>query len=270
MQKEREFEKQHHQSAIVKGPMNMIHGAPDVTSAAHVGQPNLNPPDDAVAASEVLKPNAGVTGFTLSGSTAAPGADAAVAGNPDAPVKQEDAVSTGTVESGAALGSDVRRSTDPAASGVYDGDSRSGARTRADASANSGTSSPAGAASTGTSTDCGGATCCESDRYGGGDDDIENHDNGRFSRFHCQRSGWSASFGRAVGVRFGAASTAASTTADGKRIRVRRIPRVTRRTRALRLHKPRPTIRKIRPARRKRASERSFPGKPPCLPPPNN
>ena len=152
MQKEREFEKQHHQSAIVKGPMNMIHGAPDVTMAAHVGQPNLNPPDDAVAASEVLKPNAGVTGFTLSGSTAAPGADAAVAGNPDAPVKQEDAVSTGTVESGAASGVTfgVQLIQPPVASTTAATDPAPG--TRADASANSGTSSPAGAASTGTST----------------------------------------------------------------------------------------------------------------------
>ena len=65
MQKERDYEKQHHESALLKAPKNMLHGAPDVSLAAHHGQPNLNPPDDAVAASDVLKPNSGA-GFSLS------------------------------------------------------------------------------------------------------------------------------------------------------------------------------------------------------------
>ncbi len=72
MQKERDYERQHHENALMKGPKNMIHGAPDVSLAAHNGQPNLNPPDDAVAASEVLKPNSG-GGFSLSGSASSGG-----------------------------------------------------------------------------------------------------------------------------------------------------------------------------------------------------
>jgi outer membrane protein assembly factor BamD len=72
MQKERDYEKQHHESALLKAPKNMLHGAPDVSLAAHVGQPNLNPPDDAVAASEILKPNSGA-GFSLSGSASSGG-----------------------------------------------------------------------------------------------------------------------------------------------------------------------------------------------------
>ena len=75
MQKERDYEKQHHANALTEGPRkNMLHSAPDVSLAAHVGQPNLNPPDDAVAASEVLKPNSGgASNFSLSGSASSGG-----------------------------------------------------------------------------------------------------------------------------------------------------------------------------------------------------
>ena len=109
MQKEQEYEKQHHQNAMLKTPKNMLHGAPDVSGAAHVGQPNLNPPDDAVAASEVLKPNAGGAGFALSGSTAAGGADSSAAGSggsSNSPTTQEDAVpvNRGVVETGPGSG----------------------------------------------------------------------------------------------------------------------------------------------------------------------
>lgn len=103
MQKERDYEKQHHESALLKGPKNMIHTAPDVSLAAHVGQPNLNPPDDAVAASEVLKPNAGGTSnFSLSGTASSGGSvDNSSTGVSTGPTKQEDAsTSQTTVESG--------------------------------------------------------------------------------------------------------------------------------------------------------------------------
>src|ERR1700719_3553276 len=105
MQKERDYEKQHHQNALLKAPREMLHGAPDVSLAAHVGQPNLNPPDDAVAASEVLKPNSGA-GFTLSSSASANGVtDSSASSNSSGPTKQEDAVtSQGTIESGSASG----------------------------------------------------------------------------------------------------------------------------------------------------------------------
>jgi hypothetical protein len=105
MQKERDYEKQHHQNALLKAPKEMLHGAPDVSLAAHVGQPNLNPPDDAVAASEVLKPNSGA-GFTLSGSASGTGVtDSSASANSTGPTKQEDAVtSQGTIESGSAPG----------------------------------------------------------------------------------------------------------------------------------------------------------------------
>jgi outer membrane protein assembly factor BamD len=109
MQKEQEYEKQHHQNAMLKTPKNMLHGAPDVSVAAHVGQPNLNPPDDAVAASEVLKPNAGGAGFALTGSTAAGGADSSAGGTggtSNSPTTQGDAVpaNRGVVETGPGSG----------------------------------------------------------------------------------------------------------------------------------------------------------------------
>ena len=46
------------QHAFVRLPMAMVKSMPDVAIAAHSGQPNLNPPDDAVSATDVLKPGA--------------------------------------------------------------------------------------------------------------------------------------------------------------------------------------------------------------------
>ena len=108
MQKERDYERQHHSNAALRTPMGMLHGNPDVSVAAHVGQPNLTPPDDAVAASEVLKPNAAGSGFTLSGSTTS-GADSTAAADSNAPTTQEDAnVSSGTsTGTGGASGNEI-------------------------------------------------------------------------------------------------------------------------------------------------------------------
>jgi hypothetical protein len=103
MQKERDYEKQHHANALLKGPANMVHTAQDVSLAAHVGQPNLNPPDDAVAASEVLKPNAGgASNFSLSTSVSTgDSVNTPSAGADTRPTKQEDAsTSQTTVEPG--------------------------------------------------------------------------------------------------------------------------------------------------------------------------
>lgn len=95
MQKEREYEKQHHSNAMIRTPMSALKTAPDVSLAAHVGAPNLNPPDDAVAASEVLKPNAaGASGFTISGSGVSDPDSSAIT-TPTAPTTQEDADTSG-------------------------------------------------------------------------------------------------------------------------------------------------------------------------------
>ena len=46
------------QLAVLKLPMGMLKGGPDVSAAAHAGTPNLNPPDDTVSAMEVLNARA--------------------------------------------------------------------------------------------------------------------------------------------------------------------------------------------------------------------
>jgi hypothetical protein len=43
----------------------MIKSMPEVAGAAHSGQPNLTPPDDAISATDVLKPGASGPSFTL-------------------------------------------------------------------------------------------------------------------------------------------------------------------------------------------------------------
>jgi hypothetical protein len=45
--------------------MAMLKSMPEVAMAAHSGQPNLTPPDDAVSATDVLKPGAAGPSFTL-------------------------------------------------------------------------------------------------------------------------------------------------------------------------------------------------------------
>jgi outer membrane protein assembly factor BamD len=65
MKKEQLYEKQHAQHAFVRLPMAMLKSMPEVATAAHSGQPNLNPPDDAVSATDVLKPGATGPSFTL-------------------------------------------------------------------------------------------------------------------------------------------------------------------------------------------------------------
>jgi outer membrane protein assembly factor BamD len=57
MQKEQAYAKEHHSalSSKLSTPMGLLRGAPDVSAAAHSGQPNLNPPTDTVSATEVLK-----------------------------------------------------------------------------------------------------------------------------------------------------------------------------------------------------------------------
>lgn len=54
MQKEQMYQKQHHQATPVRLPLAMLKSSPPVEMAAHSGSPNLNPPNDAVSAKDVL------------------------------------------------------------------------------------------------------------------------------------------------------------------------------------------------------------------------
>ncbi len=57
MQKDSEWEKEHHPNAVLNA-MSAFKAGPDVVDAARAGAPNPNPPDDAVSATEVLKQGA--------------------------------------------------------------------------------------------------------------------------------------------------------------------------------------------------------------------
>ena len=89
MQKQQLYEKQHHQSVFVKLPLGMLKGSPDVADAARSGMPQMAPPNDAVSATEVLRPGAAGPSFTVTGSAA--GASAQTSGSGSEVVTPEDA-----------------------------------------------------------------------------------------------------------------------------------------------------------------------------------
>jgi outer membrane protein assembly factor BamD len=76
MQKQQAYEKEHHPNVVMKVPMGMIRTAPDVSTAARVGEPNLSPPDDTVSATEVLNQGAAGPTFTISARSVSPGSEA--------------------------------------------------------------------------------------------------------------------------------------------------------------------------------------------------
>jgi outer membrane protein assembly factor BamD len=64
MQKDVDWQKQHHSNAVLSA-MSAFKTGPDVVEAARAGAPNPNPPDDAVSATEVLKQGAVGPSFGL-------------------------------------------------------------------------------------------------------------------------------------------------------------------------------------------------------------
>ena len=65
MKQQQMFEKRHHENFVMKIPLGMIESRPDVSLAARSGEPNLNPPNDLVSATDVLKPDAPGPVFTV-------------------------------------------------------------------------------------------------------------------------------------------------------------------------------------------------------------
>jgi outer membrane protein assembly factor BamD len=61
------FEKTHHENTAMRNAMSMVKSNPDTTYASRYGTPQLNPPDDAVSATDVLKSNAQGPQFTVDG-----------------------------------------------------------------------------------------------------------------------------------------------------------------------------------------------------------
>ncbi|MGC2422158.1 MAG: outer membrane protein assembly factor BamD [Candidatus Acidiferrales bacterium] len=59
MKREQMYEKEHGQhAALLRSPLKIFNSGPNVSTAAHGGEPNLNPPDEAVSATDVLKQGA--------------------------------------------------------------------------------------------------------------------------------------------------------------------------------------------------------------------
>jgi outer membrane protein assembly factor BamD len=77
MQKQQMFEKEHHPNPVTATTVGMVKTNPDVHLAAQVGQPNLNPPDDTVSATEVLSQGAAGPRFNLAAGVASSGSSSA-------------------------------------------------------------------------------------------------------------------------------------------------------------------------------------------------
>ena len=77
MQKQLDYEKEHHPNAVTKYPMGMIKSSPDIAMAARSGTPNLNPPDDTVSATDVLNQGAAGPSFSITARALSSGNDSA-------------------------------------------------------------------------------------------------------------------------------------------------------------------------------------------------
>lgn len=103
MQKEQSYAKEHHSrvSGFVNSPLGMLKTGPDVSTAAHSGQPNLNPPSDTFAATDVLKagPGMSVSGGTA-GSGSVGGSDSTITQGSAAPPRASTGSSTSGMQTG--------------------------------------------------------------------------------------------------------------------------------------------------------------------------
>jgi outer membrane protein assembly factor BamD len=113
MQKEALYEKQHHPNFAINVPMNMIRSSPDVSAAAHSGEPNLNPPDDTVSATEVLTQGARGPSFSVVSTTSGAGGGGGAGGG--APTADTESVGASDSEPATATGAQVLNA--PAAGG---------------------------------------------------------------------------------------------------------------------------------------------------------
>jgi len=71
MQKQQLYAKAHRPNPLKKVEMDALRSSPDVTMAARSGAPNLNPPTDAVSATDILKPGAAGPTFGVSAASTA-------------------------------------------------------------------------------------------------------------------------------------------------------------------------------------------------------
>jgi len=97
MKNDQVWAEQHHQSALIRTPIAMLKGSPDVSTSAHQGTPQMSPPNDAISATDVLKPGAKGPAFTIAAvSGDAPATDQTTEAAPvDATTQPAGAPSTG-------------------------------------------------------------------------------------------------------------------------------------------------------------------------------
>jgi outer membrane protein assembly factor BamD len=81
MKKQQMFEKHHRENFVMKIPLEMIESRPDVSRAARSGEPNLNPPNDLVSATDVLRQGAPGPVFTVTANNPAASDSAAGGAN---------------------------------------------------------------------------------------------------------------------------------------------------------------------------------------------
>ncbi len=107
MQKQQLYEKQHHQSVFVKLPLGMLKGSPDVADAARSGMPQMAPPNDAVSATEVLRPGAAGPSFTVTGSAASAGGQTSGSGSEVVTPEDATTVPAGSDAGQASVGAEI-------------------------------------------------------------------------------------------------------------------------------------------------------------------
>jgi outer membrane protein assembly factor BamD len=112
MKKQQMYEKQHHQLAALRVPMNMVKAGPDVSLAAHTGAPNLAPPDDIVSATEVLQPNSTGPSFSIRQAGSSTGGQSGATGGTTA---DSESVETDDAAPSATTGSSSTPAAAPAA-----------------------------------------------------------------------------------------------------------------------------------------------------------
>jgi hypothetical protein len=84
MKREQMYEKQHGEhAALLKSPLKIFKTGPGVAAAAHSGEPNLSPPDEAVSATDVLKQGAPGPTFEVGARPALATGDASGSGEVD-------------------------------------------------------------------------------------------------------------------------------------------------------------------------------------------
>jgi outer membrane protein assembly factor BamD len=96
MQKQESYEKEHRANPVLASTTGMFRSNPNVRSAAQVGRPNLNPPDDTVSATEVLNQGAAGPKFNLAAGVASAGASSEASETESVESSSSDAPATAT------------------------------------------------------------------------------------------------------------------------------------------------------------------------------